>query len=200
MGLHTLHLTTPELEADLGFFQVLGFALCELEEPRARLVPARGPELELQGAEGPPRLVAVLSGLGPREDLEGNPLRYAPPPRSATSRGQVEVLGPVYPVVDLPSSLSWYERHLELRERFSDEDTMWAELADGQDGGVVLAFTPELETPAMLALRVRDAAAEVERLREFDLAPVSARALPWGRLAVYAAPGGLPVLLVEHAQ
>jgi len=200
MRLHTLHLATPELEADLGFFQVLGLALCELEEGRARLVPARGPELELQGAEGPPRLVAVLSGLGPREDLEGNPLHYAPAPRAATSRGQAEVLGPVYPVVDLPSSLAWYERHLGLRERFSDEETMWAELEDGRGGGLVLAFTPELETPAMLALRVRDAAAEVERLREYDLAPASTRALPWGRLAVYAAPGGLPVLLVEHAQ
>ncbi|HGY08502.1 MAG TPA: VOC family protein [Oceanithermus profundus] len=197
MALHTLRLATPELEADLGFFQVLGYALCELEEPRARLIPGSGPELHLEHAGGQPQLVPVLGGLGPREDLEGNPLAYAPPPRAATSRGQAIVLGPVLPVVDLPSSLAWYERHLGLRERFSEADTGWSELEHPEGGRFVLAFAPELDTPAMLALAVRDAAAEVERLGEYDFLPVWTRSVPWGRMAAYAAPGGLPVLLVE---
>lgn len=197
MGLHTLHLATTELEADLGFFQVLGYALCELEEPHARLIPGSGPELQLENVEGGAALVPVFDGLGPREDLEGNPLRYAPPPRGAVSRGQARVRGPVLPVVDLPTSLAWYERQLGLAEVFSDADTGWAELEHPEGGRLVLAFAPDLDTPAMLALGVRDAAAEVERLREHDLLPVWTRSVPWGRMAAYAAPGGLPVLLVE---
>jgi len=197
MGLHTLHLATPELEADLGFFQLLGYALCELEEPHARLIPAAGPELRLEGVGSGTALVPVFDGMGPREDLEGNPLRYAPPPRGAVSRGQARVLGPVLPVVDLPSSLAWYERHLGLAEVFSEADTGWAELEHPEGGRVILAFAPDLDTPAMLLLGVRDAAAEVERLREHDLLPVWTRSVPWGRMAAYAAPGGVPVLLVE---
>jgi len=197
MGLHTLHLATPELEADLGFMQVLGYALCELEEPHARLIPGEGPELQLEAGGGPARLVPVFAGLGPREDLEGNPLRYAPPPGGAVTQGQARVLGPVLPVVDLPSSLAWYERQLGLAEAFSEADTGWAELIHPGGGRIVLAFAPDLDTPAMLALKVRDAAAEVERMREYDYLPVWTRSVPWGRMAAYAAPGGLPVLLVE---
>jgi len=197
MGLHTLLLATPELEADLGFFQVLGYALCELEEPRARLIPGSGPELQLEASGGPARLVPVFAGLGPQEDLEGNPLRYAPPPAGAVTLGQVRVLGPVLPVVDLPSSLAWYERQLGLAEAFSEADTGWAELTHPDGSRVVLAFAPDLDTPAMLALEVRDAAAEVGRMREYDYLPVWTRSVPWGRMAAYAAPGGLPVLLVE---
>jgi catechol 2,3-dioxygenase-like lactoylglutathione lyase family enzyme len=107
------------------------------------------------------------------------------------------VLGPVLPVVDLPTSLAWYERQLGLREVFSEADTGWAELEHPGGGRVVLAFAPDLDTPAMLALSVRDAAAEVARLGEHDYRPVWTRSVPWGRMAAYAAPGGLPVLLIE---
>ncbi len=196
MGLHTLRLFTPELEADLGFFQVLGFTLRELEEPHARLIPGAGPELHLEAAAAP-RLVPVFDGLGPREDLEGNELEHGPPPRPVASRGQARVLGPVLPVVDLPTSLAWYERQLGLRETFSEAATGWAELVHPGGGRIVLAFAPDLDTPAMLALSVRDAAAEVVRLQEHDEQPVWTRRVPWGRMAAYAAPGGLPVLLVE---
>lgn len=197
MGLHTLHLETPELAADLGFFQILGYALCELQEPRARLIPGSGPELLLEAASGPARLVPVFAGLGPQQDLEGNPLRFAPIPAGVLTRGQVQVHGPVLPVVDLPSSLAWYERHLDLEEVFSEADIGWAELEHPGGGRLVLAFAPDLDTPTMLALNVNDAAAEVERMREHDYLPVWTRSVPWGRMAAYAAPGGLPVLLVE---
>jgi hypothetical protein len=198
MSLVALSLQSPDTSADVGFLQVLGFALCELEDGRARLVPASGPELWLQSGESA-RLTAVFDGLGPLRDLEGNPLIYEPPPAAATSRGQAVVLGPVYPVVDLVSSTSWYEKQLGLVESFHDEVTQWAELRDAAGRRLVLAFAPDLDTPAMLALRVRDAAADVERLREYDLAPIWTRGVPWGRMAAYLSPSGLPVLLVERA-
>ncbi len=198
MRLVAVSLTSSDARGDVGFFQVLGYSLCELEAEHARLVPARGPELWIAEGEDT-SLEAVLAGTGPLQDAEGNPLAYAPPPQPPTTRGQAQVLGPVYPVVDLPTSISWYEKQLGLREVFSDEATQWTELADEAGKRLVLAFSPELDTPAMLALTVRDAAAEVERLREFDLQPAWTRSVSWGKLAAYAAPGGLPLLLVERA-
>jgi catechol 2,3-dioxygenase-like lactoylglutathione lyase family enzyme len=198
MRIASLSLSSPDVRADVGFFQVLGYALCELEDEHARLVPASGPELWIEKADKT-ELKAVLSGMGPKQDPEGNPLLYATAP-AATTRGQVDVLGPVYPVVDLPTSVAWYEKQLGLEEVFADEVTAWSELSDEAGQRMVLAFAPDLKTPAMLALLVRDAAAEVARLREFDLEPVWTRSVPWGRLAAYVAPGGLASLLVERVQ
>ena len=198
MSLIALDMESPDLSADVGFLQVLGYSLCELENGRARLIPARGPELRLRAGEKA-LLTAVFDGMGPLSDLEGNPIRYERPATAATTRGQATVLGPVYPVVDLPSSVSWYEKQMGLREAFHDEVTQWSELADEEGNRLVVAFSPDLETPSMLALAVSDAAAEVGRLREYDLEPVWTRSVPWGRMAAYASPGGLPVLLVERA-
>ncbi len=198
MSLVALSLESPDTSADVGFFQVLGLALCELDDGHARLIPATGPELWLR-AGSETRLTAVFDGMGPLQDLEGNPLAYERPPSPATTRGQAAVLGPVYPVVDLPSSVVWYQKQLGLEEVFHDEVTQWSELSDNGDRRLVVAFSPDLDTPVMLALLVRDAAAEVERLREFDLEPAWTRGVPWGRMAAYATPGGLPVLLVERS-
>jgi len=197
MTLVALSLESPDVSADVGFLQVLGFSLCELENDHARLIPASGPELWLKRHD-PVRLTAVFDGIGPIQDLEGNPLAYDRPTASATTHGQAIVLGPVYPVVDLPSSVTWYKKQLGMEEVFHDEATQWSELQDSGGQRLVVAFSPDLETPTMLALLVRNAAAEVERLREFDLEPVWTRGVPWGRMAAYAAPGGLPVLLVER--
>jgi len=197
MSLVALSLTSPDVSADVGFFQVLGFSLCDLENDRARLIPAVGPELRLERGDLP-GLTAIFDGMGPTQDLEGNPLAYDRP-TPAAKHGQAIVLGPVYPVVDLPSSVSWYEKQLGLEEVFRDDVTQWAELQDAGERRLVVAFSPDLDTPRMLALQVRDAAAEVERLREYDLEPVWTRGVPWGRMAAYAAPGGLPLLLVERS-
>ncbi|WP_457638159.1 VOC family protein [Oceanithermus sp.] len=196
MRLIALDLESPDTSSEVGFFQVLGFSLCELENEHARLIPARGLELRLKKGRSA-ALTIVLNGMGPTQDLEGNPLKYDRPPPPATTRGQATVHGPVYPVVDLPSSLTWYEKQLGLKEVFHDEVTQWSEVSDEAGNRLVLAFSPDLSTPAMLSLLVPDAAAEVDRLREFDLLPAWTRSVPWGRMAAYASPGGLPVLLVE---
>lgn len=197
MPIVALSIESLDIKADVGFFQVLGLALCELENDHARLIPSAGPELWLkQGDES--KLTAIFDGMGPLQDLEGNRLAYVRPTTAATTLGQTAILGPVYPVVDLSSSISWYEKHLGLEEVFTDKTTQWSELQDSRGGRLVLAFSPDLDTPTMLALQVRDAAIEVKRLREFDLEPVWTRSVPWGRMAAYAAPSGLPVLLVER--
>jgi len=197
MLLTALDLQSPDASSDVGFLQVLGYSLCELESDHARLIPASGPEIWLRQGDDAV-LTSVFSGLGPTQDLEGNPLKYDRPPAPATTRGQATVLGPVHPVVDLPSSVVWYEKQLGLVETFHDEVAQWSELSDEAGNRIVLAFSPDLSTPTMLSLLVADAAAEVERLREFDLEPAWTRSVPWGRMAAYASPGGLPVLLVER--
>lgn len=197
MSLVAISIDSPNTSADVGFFQVLGLALCELEDDHARLIPSSGPEIWLKNGSKS-SLTAVFDGMGPMQDLEGNPLEYISPPFSATTRGQVKILGPVYPVVDLPSSIGWYEKQLGLKEVFNDEVAQWAELQDSRGRRLIVAFSPDLATPAMLALLVDDAAGEVERLREYELEAAWTRSLPWGRIAAYAAPSGLPVLLVER--
>jgi len=191
-----LQFRSPDVAADVGFLQVLGLSLCELDGGRARLIPLAGPELWLESGEAG-RLTAVFDGIGPTQDFEGNRLLYQHPPSPATTTGQVTILGAIYPVVDLPNSVSWYEKQLGFEEVFRDEVTQWSELRDQKGRRLVLAFSPELDTPTMLALQVPDAPAEVERLREFDLEPVWTRGVPWGRLAAYLTPSGLPVMLVE---
>ncbi len=196
MVLQGARLTTTNLDEDIGFFQLLGLALAEMEENRALLVPCCGPHLSLVRGAGT-ELTAVFSGMGPRVDLEGNPLFYEAPAADLTTKGQAQPPKPLYPVVDLHSSIEWYTRQLKLSEVFLDAPTQWAELQDERGGRIVLSFTPDLDTPAMLVLPVADAAAEVERLREFEVSPAQARQLSWGRIAAYRSPGGLAVLLQE---